>query len=170
MQFDQQIRFKVRVLLANITLGFRMVYLHLTLVYSKDQSQGHTNFDWEYLVNGDRWSKYYYCKLIGSCLLAFEWCVYIWPWLNLNVKVIRNSIANNSIKLSHAAIRACQRPRYPFLSPAYCLVSHGTRLWVVLVLVIRSSICPSVYRSVGLCNWSAKILTSRGLAFELAKQ
>ena len=41
------------------------------------------------------------------CLSAFQWYLYIWylPILNVKVKVIRNSLAKNSIKLSHNAIR-----------------------------------------------------------------
>ena len=75
--------------------GIRMVYLHLILDHSKGQSQGHANFDNEYLVNGDRYDKYCYCWYIGSRLLAFDWCIYIWHWpiLNVKVKIIRNSIA-----------------------------------------------------------------------------
>ena len=35
-------------------IGFHMVYLHLTLVHSKGQSQGGSNFESEYLVNGEK--------------------------------------------------------------------------------------------------------------------
>ena len=31
-----------------------MMYLHLFLAHSKDQTQGHSNYDCEYLVNDDR--------------------------------------------------------------------------------------------------------------------
>ena len=53
-----------------------MVYLHLFLAHSKGQTQGHANFDYEYLINGDRWDKYCYCQYIESCLCAFDWCIY----------------------------------------------------------------------------------------------
>ena len=44
-----------------------------------------------YLANGDRQSRYYYCRHIGSRLSAFEWCIYIWSWTieNMKVKVIQ---------------------------------------------------------------------------------
>ena len=35
-------------------IGIRLVYLHLTLVHSKGQTQGRANFDCEFLINGDR--------------------------------------------------------------------------------------------------------------------
>ena len=37
-----------------LLIGFPLVYLHLTLAHFKGQSQGHVNFDGEYLINGDR--------------------------------------------------------------------------------------------------------------------
>ena len=35
-------------------IGFPLMYLHLTLGHSKRQSQGHENFDCEYLVSDDK--------------------------------------------------------------------------------------------------------------------
>ena len=58
-------------------IGFRVVYLHFTLVHSKGQIQGHANLDCEYLVNGDRQGTYYYCQYIGNRLLAIQWYIYI---------------------------------------------------------------------------------------------
>ena len=48
--------------LSKSSIGFRMAYLHLTLAYSKGQSQGRSNRDCEYLVNGDRWYNYCYYR------------------------------------------------------------------------------------------------------------
>ena len=42
-------------------MAFRLARLRLTLAYFKDQSQGHTYFDREYLANNDRYGKHYYC-------------------------------------------------------------------------------------------------------------
>ena len=64
-----------------------MEYLHLTLTHFKCQSKGHTDVDCEYFVNGDRESKYYYCRHIGSRLLALECYIYSSPWAILKVKV-----------------------------------------------------------------------------------
>ena len=60
---------------------FRLVYLHLTLAHCKGQSQGHANFDCDYIENGDRWDKYFFCQYIESRLLAFVWYIYI-AWMN----------------------------------------------------------------------------------------
>ena len=78
----------------------------MTLTCFQGQNQGHANFDCEYLVNGDRESKYHYCRYVGSRLLAFEWCIYILLWLILIVLFNnnRNSISKNSIKVSHVEI------------------------------------------------------------------
>ena len=37
-------------------IGSEIVYLHLTLTHSRNQSQGHASFDGEYVINGDRTS------------------------------------------------------------------------------------------------------------------
>ena len=66
-------------------IGFRMVYLHMTLAHSNGQSQGRVNAHCEYLVNGDRWDKYCYCQNIGSLQLALNWYIYIWPKPTLKV-------------------------------------------------------------------------------------
>ena len=45
-----------------------MVYLWPLL---KVKVKGHAHFEWEYLINGDRWGKNYYCRQtydIKSCL------------------------------------------------------------------------------------------------------
>ena len=99
-------------ILTKLPIGFRLVYLHLSLAYSKDQGQAY--FDSEYLVDGDIYDKHCYCHYTGNRLLAFNWYIYIWHWpiLKVKVKIIRNSIAKNSIKLSHA-LR--QRSCCPFL-------------------------------------------------------
>ena len=62
--------------------GIWLVYLYLTLAHSNGQSQGHLHFNCEYLMltsNGQK--KYCYCEYIRSCLLAFDWCIYIWTWI-----------------------------------------------------------------------------------------
>ena len=74
-------------------IRLRMVHLHLTLANSKGQSQCHTNFDCEYLINEYRQDICCYCQYKGSRLLAFDWHIYIWPWPILKVKVNRNSIS-----------------------------------------------------------------------------
>ena len=55
-------------------IGFQLICLHFTLANSNGQTQGHANFDCEYLVHGDRPDKYSYCQYIGSCQFAFDWC------------------------------------------------------------------------------------------------
>ena len=52
-----------------------MVYLHFIMSLSKGQSQGHANYNGEYLVIGDRAN--ITTADTGSRLLAFEWCIYI---------------------------------------------------------------------------------------------
>ena len=55
-------------------MGIPIAYLYLTLDHSKGQGQAH--FDSEYLGNGDRCGKHYYCNQMESCVWAFEWQVY----------------------------------------------------------------------------------------------
>ena len=120
-------------------IGFGMVYLHLTLAHSKCQSQGHTNFDCEYLVNDDRMN--ISTADTESCSLTFEWCIsiwhmtyskgqlqshknvdwwfsYIWHWVFLNVKVtvICNSIATKLIIPSHDVFRRMTASTMSFLA------------------------------------------------------
>ena len=57
-----------------------MLYLHLTLTHVKGQIQCQANFELKYLINGDKWSTYYYCRHIRNSLLAFACCIYIWHW------------------------------------------------------------------------------------------
>ena len=85
-------------------IGFRILYLHLTLACYKGQNLGHANFDCEYLVNGDRQDKSCCCQYIGIRLFAFDCYIYLWHFLILNVKVkvICNS-TQKFIKVSHAA-------------------------------------------------------------------
>ena len=42
-------------------LDFRLVYLHLTWDHSNGQDQCHAHFNCEYIMNGDRQCKRYYC-------------------------------------------------------------------------------------------------------------
>ena len=67
--------------------GFRIFYLQLTLAHCNGQSLGSANFDYEYLLYGDKRDKYCSCQWLGSRLFAFDWCIYIWPWPILKVKV-----------------------------------------------------------------------------------
>ena len=57
-------------------MNFLLAYLHFILADSKDQGQGQAHFDGEYLVNGDRMGKYYYCHHIESHVWAFNWHIY----------------------------------------------------------------------------------------------
>ena len=52
-------------------MGFLLAYLHLTLTYSKGQGQDHAHSDSEYLGNGDKHGRNYYCHRIPSYLWAF---------------------------------------------------------------------------------------------------
>ena len=52
-------------------MGFRLVFIHMSLAHSKGQVQGHAYFNSEYLGNeylgnGDRLHKNYYCYQITS--------------------------------------------------------------------------------------------------------
>ena len=66
---------------------FWLVYLTFEPGPWKRWSQGYAHFECEYLVNSDRWSKYYYCHHIESWESAFSWYIYVWPWSILNVKL-----------------------------------------------------------------------------------
>ena len=48
------------------------ISIFMALTYSKDESQGHAHLECEYLGNGDRWDKPYYCQQIGSRMLLFD--------------------------------------------------------------------------------------------------
>ena len=47
-------------------MGFRLAYLHLIMTHFKGQGLSQTYFTSEYLDNGDREKKHYYCSQIGS--------------------------------------------------------------------------------------------------------
>ena len=108
-----------RVNIANtqlIAYWLSMVYFkHLTLANSKRQDHVYAYFDCEYLSNCNRQDKHCYCECIGSRLLALDCYIYICPWPMLKVKVIRNSIAKNSIYPSHAAFCHTSDIRCSFL-------------------------------------------------------
>ena len=86
-------------------IGFRLVYLLLTLAYSKDQSQGHANFDCDYLINGDRYDKHWYCQYIESGLLAFDWHIYIWLLSN-HTSIVKNLKSETRCILLHVSINS----------------------------------------------------------------
>ena len=50
---------------------FPMAYLHLTLAHDKDLSQGHAHFNCEYLVNGYKKAKHYYCCQVEKVYTIF---------------------------------------------------------------------------------------------------
>ena len=61
----------MQIFIANISqivedraLEFQLTYLHLTLAISKRQGQGQAHLNFEYLVNGDKKGKHYYCHHI----------------------------------------------------------------------------------------------------------
>ena len=53
------------------------MYLTLTLLHSKNHGHVQAHFAWEYLINGDRQSKQYYCHLVESHAQTFDWYIYI---------------------------------------------------------------------------------------------
>ena len=55
---------------------FRWVYFYLTLAHSKEQSQGHTHFDCDYLFNGDRWGKHYFYHKYSFKTFAIDCCFF----------------------------------------------------------------------------------------------
>ena len=62
-------------------------YLRLTLAHCQGKGQGSPFIYSEYLRNGERQKKHYYCHQIGSYVLAFDKHIHICPWLILKVKV-----------------------------------------------------------------------------------
>ena len=60
-----------------VMYGISIEYLHLTLTHSKGQGQVHAYFDSEYLGNGNRYGKNYYCCQTASHVWAFIWHIYI---------------------------------------------------------------------------------------------
>ena len=66
------------------SVRFQLEYFCLTLTNSKGQA--HTYFDSAYLGNGDRRSKRYYYHQLESREWAFDWQIYIWPWLIVILK------------------------------------------------------------------------------------
>ena len=51
------VRDKERFIYRQIAMGFRLVYLHLTMTLSKGRGQDHAHLDREYLGNCDRSGK-----------------------------------------------------------------------------------------------------------------
>ena len=74
-------------------IGFRLVYLHLTLAQSKGQDQRLAYFDSKYLVKVVEMAN---ITSIRKSALTFDWHIYIWPWPILKVKVNRNATLKNS--------------------------------------------------------------------------
>ena len=68
-------------------MAFRLAYLHLTLAHFKDQRQDHAHFDWEYLKNGDRSGKRYYCHQICYSMLAFRFILCSWNGVLSNMLI-----------------------------------------------------------------------------------
>ena len=52
-------------------MGVRLGYLHLILVHCKGQGRRHENFTSEYLDNGDKLEKHYYCSKIWKSYIGF---------------------------------------------------------------------------------------------------
>ena len=76
-----------------VLICFRWVYLALN--FSRFKGEGHTNFNSEYLVNGDRSST---LPIHRKAVNGFEWCIYIWPWHfhKVNVKIMQILTVNIS--------------------------------------------------------------------------
>ena len=68
------------------------MYLHLTLAHSEGQSQGHANFDCEYLVTVTDLTNSAIAHTKEVPLLAFDWYIYILSLLIVKVKINCNSI------------------------------------------------------------------------------
>ena len=69
-----------------LLIGFKMIYLHLTLAHSEAPDQDHACLDCKYLIKDNRLDKHYNCHQIESLLFGFDWHIYIWPWLILKMK------------------------------------------------------------------------------------
>ena len=57
--------------------GFRLAYLHFTVIHSKGQGQCRAHFASEYLQNRDRYGKHYYGQQIVSQVYGLSMTVLV---------------------------------------------------------------------------------------------
>ena len=115
-----------------LSIGYEMVYLHLTLAHSKGQC--HANFDW---ISRKWWQIEQILLLLTHRKLPIGFrivylTIYILPILISSVSVICNSIAKKLIKLS-----CCILPYvsvYAAFSCSFCLSSAVDPFRVDVVL------------------------------------